>query len=68
MRQQRPELYAPLMRDAMHLTERGNKAYGFDIARSLGCPVNHQEDPDFWAEPILIQQTMDELSPQSTRQ
>jgi hypothetical protein len=46
----------------MHLTERGNKAYGFDIARALGCPVKTEEDSAYWAEPLRIQQTMDELA------
>lgn len=62
LRLHRHELYAPLMRDPMHLTERGNKAYGFDIARALGCPVRTDEDPAYWAEPVLIQQTMDTLA------
>lgn len=62
LREKYPELYAPLMRDAMHLNERGNKVYGFDIAHSLGCPVVTENNEAYWAEPVRLHALMDELA------
>lgn len=54
-----PDLYLPLMRDTFHVTHRGNKVLGVDIARHFGLKM--QTDLSFWAEALYIQRTMDEL-------
>ncbi len=59
MREQRHAFYRELMCDHLHLNERGNKVFGFDIARSLGCPV--PPELPYWAEAIEAQAIMDEL-------
>ena len=54
-----PEVYLPLMRDAFHVTHRGNKMLGLDIARHFGLTL--QTDLSFWAEALLVQEIMDTL-------
>lgn len=62
IREQHYDAYQDLMMDAFHLTERGNKVYGFDIARSIGCPVEPVEPVEpFWTEAIHFQKLMDAL-------
>jgi len=64
-RKAHPELYKPLMKDGFHLNHRGNAVVGVDLARFFNAPIlNH--DLDFWAEPLRIQQMMDELAESET--
>ncbi|WPJ96733.1 SGNH/GDSL hydrolase family protein [Coraliomargarita algicola] len=60
LRQQRPDLYKPLMGDAFHLIARGNKVVGLDIARTFGWQM--RPEMEHWAEAFMIQQTMDQFS------
>ena len=51
--------YQTLMRDDFHLNERGNKVMGYDIARSIGCPL--EPDSSEWTEAMKAQGMMDGL-------
>lgn len=55
------DLYQTLMLDEFHLNEGGNRVYGYDIARSIGCPLE-EPDTSHWSEAIRVQQLMDERS------
>ena len=59
MREHHREFHRALMRDDFHLNERGNKVLGFDIARSIGCPVS--PEVPYWSEAIEAQAMMDRL-------
>ena len=54
------DIYINLMRDGLHVNERGNKVMGVDIARHLNIEFSNTE-LDCWAEAFLVQQIMDKL-------
>jgi lysophospholipase L1-like esterase len=60
LRQQRPDLYLPLMQDDFHVNHRGNRVMGLDIIRWFGWPS--PPDNEHWSEALRVQQAMDALS------
>jgi lysophospholipase L1-like esterase len=59
LQQHYPDVYLPLMRDAFHVTPRGNRVMGVGVARAFD--LRPQADLDFWAEALYAHQLMDQL-------
>lgn len=53
-----PQRYAFQMYDALHLNSYGNRVFGLDLARFLGCSV--KDDP-YWERAKTVQALMDAL-------
>ena len=54
------EIYLKLMKNSLHVNERGNKVMGADIVRHFGIELD-REYLDCWGEALVVQQIMDEL-------
>ncbi len=60
LRLQAPEVYKPLMRDAMHVKPLGNMLWGMDIARFFGVWINDLLS-EWCEEGLQLQQQIDKM-------
>ncbi len=62
-----PEAYRPLMRDAMHVTEEGNRLMGLELVRLCGLSealdTARISTPGYWDAARRLQQLMDACDP-----
>lgn len=63
MRLRCPDAYLPLMADAFHVCESGNKLLGVDLARAMGVPLAKDMA---WADALRLQALMDRLEREDT--